>query len=486
MQAVLVVLLAKAALVYGAGLHPVFDHRSDYYSQDLKSCLSADLAEHELATCRFFAITIDAGSTGTRLHLFELSHEVGKESALFKVEREIFREVKPGLSSFADSPAQAAASVADLLTTAKKAVPQHLWGHTPLALKATAGLRLLPEDQAEAILEAVANTVTASPFLVNEDSVVVMSGTDEGVFGWFTLNVLLERMGAVTEFSSCADKAAPDNATAAALDLGGGSTQITFRPLEDKTFVDLPADYEHSLSVFGTSVRLYTHSYLGNGLVASRLGMLKLHAASTNISLVTDCLPEGYNIEDWDYAGDRWIISGSKDYGSAKCLSSALKYVQQSKIRPVEELLRRDVFAFSYFFDRGLQAGLVRDTDGGATTVGAFREAALKACQRPKTAMGPEHWRPWQCLDLSYIYALLHDGYRLPDNKVITLAKKMRQMEVSWALGASYHLLNTYHEQRHAALLSNATSDASSVMSNVFAYFCSRATTVLSYLDLLA
>lgn len=91
--ALVVVLLAKATEVFAAGILPVFDHRSDFYSQDLKSCLSPDLAHHELALCRFFAITIDAGSTGTRLHLFELSHDVGKESALFKVEREVFREV---------------------------------------------------------------------------------------------------------------------------------------------------------------------------------------------------------------------------------------------------------------------------------------------------------------------------------------------------------------------------------------------------------
>lgn len=33
--------------------------------------------------------------------------------------------------------------------------------------------------------------------------------------------------------------------------------------------------------------------------------------------------------------------------------------------------------------------------------------------------MGIEHWRPWQCLDLSYIYALLHNGYRLDNDKEI-------------------------------------------------------------------
>uniref|UniRef100_A0A915KF08 Uncharacterized protein n=1 Tax=Romanomermis culicivorax TaxID=13658 RepID=A0A915KF08_ROMCU len=32
--------------------------------------------------------------------------------------------------------------------------------------------------------------------------------------------------------------------------------------------------------------------------------------------------------------------------------------------------------------------------------------------------------------------------------KIDLLTKKIRNMEVSWALGASYHLLNTYHESK--------------------------------------
>lgn len=31
-----------------------------------------------------------------------------------------------------------------------------------------------------------------SGFLVNENSVGILSGVDEGVFGWFTLNYLLD------------------------------------------------------------------------------------------------------------------------------------------------------------------------------------------------------------------------------------------------------------------------------------------------------
>lgn len=46
-----------------------------------------------------------------------------------------------------------------------------------------------------------------------------MDGTDEGIFSWFTVNFLLERFNTHNPGS-----------TVAALDLGGGSTQVTFSP----------------------------------------------------------------------------------------------------------------------------------------------------------------------------------------------------------------------------------------------------------------
>lgn len=42
-----------------------------------------------------------------------------------------------------------------LLKVAKKTVPQLDWKRTPLVLKATAGLRLLPPEKAQALLEQV-------------------------------------------------------------------------------------------------------------------------------------------------------------------------------------------------------------------------------------------------------------------------------------------------------------------------------------------
>lgn len=46
-------------------------------------------------------------------------------------------------------------TVRQLLKIAKKTVPEGDWHRTPVVLKATAGLRLLPEDKANALLKEV-------------------------------------------------------------------------------------------------------------------------------------------------------------------------------------------------------------------------------------------------------------------------------------------------------------------------------------------
>lgn len=72
-----------------------------------------------------------------------------------KLKNGIFHEVKPGLSSYVDTPQVGADSLKPLLEKAKQFIPEEAWPATPIALKATAGLRLLPKEKADAILAAV-------------------------------------------------------------------------------------------------------------------------------------------------------------------------------------------------------------------------------------------------------------------------------------------------------------------------------------------
>lgn len=100
--------------------------------------------------------------------------------------------------------------------------------------------------------------------------------------------------------------------TAVALDLGGGSTQITFSPKNfDRIFNEKlsKTEFGHTLRVFGNKIQLYTHSYLGNGLVAARLGIGRLLKADEDkLKMTTHCFPKDYALKDWDYAGNGWTV----------------------------------------------------------------------------------------------------------------------------------------------------------------------------------
>lgn len=50
---------------------------------------------------------------------------------------------------------QGAEKIRELLVEAENFIPQHAWSKTPVALRATAGLRLLPSDDALNLLKEV-------------------------------------------------------------------------------------------------------------------------------------------------------------------------------------------------------------------------------------------------------------------------------------------------------------------------------------------
>ncbi|CAD5232731.1 unnamed protein product [Bursaphelenchus xylophilus] len=458
-------------------------------TKEIKSCLSPDLEHEEQLACRFFAAVIDAGSTGSRLHLFEFSHDPTVEHSPFKLESETFRQSNPGLSSYAADPSKAAESIKHLIDQARPKIPKELWSHTPIVVKATAGLRLLPADESDRILYEVEAEVLRSGLLTEDESVGILSGIDEGVFGWFTLNFLTDRL---QHLQGNVEK------SAVALDLGGGSTQVTFAPTNPSVAftADAPEDdFGHQLEVFGKKIRLYTHSYLGNGLIAARLGMSRLKSKEEESDLSVDCFPNGYVLKNWEYSGRNWTLCGTSRRSFQSCQNLADQYVKKTNVRPVANLIKnRDIYVFAYFFDRAEQAGLTSGADqkGQWIKVGDYKKAAEKFCKMDQNEWGKEHWRPFQCMDLSYIYSLLTTGYGLTDETKIHVSKKIKSMEVSWALGAGFHLLNTYHEnskQPHASYATLKTDNSTqneTYVQRVYTYLSEKATELLVVLRLIS
>jgi len=125
----------------------------------------------------FYVIVIDAGSTGSRVLAFSFHESILNGNLV--LDNELFKEIKPGLSSFADKPEDAARSLTTLLNEAKAVIPQSEWPRTLLTMKATAGLRLLPEPKANGILEECRKLFQTSGFQTTRNSISIMEGTDE-------------------------------------------------------------------------------------------------------------------------------------------------------------------------------------------------------------------------------------------------------------------------------------------------------------------
>ncbi|CAC5418874.1 ENTPD5_6 [Mytilus coruscus] len=381
--------------------------------------------KHLMATSsEIYAVVLDAGSTGSRVHVFHFKRTNGP----LKLVREVFEQVKPGLSSYADDPKKGAESIRQLLNIALAEVPSELQPRTPVSLLATAGLRLLREGVADTLLKEVRNLIKEYPFLLDEEEDVdIMEGADEGMFSWLTISFM------TGDFLSGRNNVA-------ALDLGGGSSQITFIPNQQETLNTVPKDFIKSMELFKKKLNLYTHSYLGYGLMSTRFKLLGGNKKEKQQKLQSVCLPA--NIRSlWTFGGVPYNVSGESQSSFNSCYSVVKDFVGQ-KIQAVYELQKHEIYVFSYFYDAAVDSQLIaaadeKDSDlGGKLVVKDFLRAAKKAFDNPSSK------KPFLGLDLLYMYSLLHDGYRLRSKTKVTVIKKIEHVEVSWGLGAAFELLS--------------------------------------------
>jgi len=378
-----------------------------------------DLCLNTLGLCpAVYAVVIDAGSTGSRVLAFTF-HQNPLTGNLV-LDDELWQEVKPGLSSFASDPEAGADTITTLLSLAQGRIPQDRWSSAPVTLKATAGLRLLPAEQAEALISAVKQRMELSGF--DNRGVGIMTELDEGVFGWMTVNYLLGQLNHPKK-------------SYVALDLGGGSTQITFLPKYEKTFSSSPSSFLHPVKVFTAPHTIYSHSYLGLGLMAAREAIFKLNDPEGSFDLTSSCMVST-SPTSWEFHGKKYTISQSSTLsGYEACMQEVKAVIDSLGVDQCEEVPTRKIAAFSYFHDRAVDAGLIPRGQSGVVTVQQFLDSAQVACTQPATDS------PYLCVDLSFIAGLLHHGYRLQPQARLGLYKQINGHETSWALGAAFHML---------------------------------------------
>lgn len=426
-----------------------------------------------------YVLMIDAGSTGSRIHIYKFNNCQGTP----ELESEIFKQTKKiegkssGLSAYEDDPEAAAKSLDILMDEAVKAVPDKLKSCTPVAVKATAGLRVIGKEKSDRILAAVRQHLEKDyPFpVVGEDKegVAIMDGADEGVYAWITINYLLGNIGAPEK-----------QPTAAVFDLGGGSTQIVFEPsfkglahggMPDKLEA---GDHKYDLDFGGRKFELYQHSHLGYGLMSARQAILKALIQDVDEAngdddrwvhepIVNPCLIAGTKEtikvelgEDHKLGPERkFNMTGPTESSPAQCRKLAEKILRKDaecKLSPcsfngihqpsiAKTFAKEDIYFLSYFTDRTEPLGMP-----DSFTLRELQELTHKVCAGENAwdvfksvpgALKELQERPQHCLDLNFMLALAHTGYEMPIDREIKIAKKIKGNELGWALGASLPLL---------------------------------------------
>ncbi|EXJ91915.1 apyrase [Capronia epimyces CBS 606.96] len=184
-----------------------------------------------------YGVVLDAGSSGTRVYIYRwlpnsvarLDESVFHALPALETEDKWTKKVHPGVSTFGDIPESVGPKhLQPLLEHALKFIPKDAVPDTPIFLLATAGMRLLPEQQQHDVLRNICSYIQSETNFSLPDCdvhVQVIPGETEGLYGWIAANYLLGAFNAPDDHSH-----GKGHHTYGFLDMGGASAQIAFAP----------------------------------------------------------------------------------------------------------------------------------------------------------------------------------------------------------------------------------------------------------------
>ena len=369
-------------------------------------------------TCNYLVV-FDAGTHGTRSHAYQIV--AGEGGALPKITALGTHKVEPGLATFKAEPAKAGQQIADLLKVeggVLAAVPEACRAKTPTALMGTGGLRLL-ESEAETAASAIFAAATAALKDAGLDAryVGTISGQQEAVYGWLSVNYALGKLGA-------------EGATAGALDLGGSSAQIAFVP------ADAAGAPTVAVKLGGRSYGVYAESYIGYGTDYVRPHLN--HNA---------CFPKGVDKGTGQFGA--CVAKHSATLKPASCPGKSCGLAQPGDAKGagvVQPGLPAGVEFYAFGVYDKLHGFLKLAPDA---TPGAFAEAAggkngkAGLCGQPYKQIAEQNpgvdegYLKNNCFDAAWISALLTGFGFAPTSDAITWGGKLGEFDASWALGAA-------------------------------------------------
>lgn len=423
-----------------------------------------------------YGMVFDAGSSHTSLFVYEWDSD--KENDTGVVSQTLSCDVQgQGISSYANNPPEAGNSLRECLEKALQVVPAEKQRNVPAYLGATAGMRLLREQNRTAAQQILAEvTKTMQEYPVAFKGARILTGEEEGAYGWITINYLLD------SFIKYSPKAhmwlRPEAASIfGALDLGGASTQITFMP----EGAVLNQNEASEFTLYGYSYNIYTHSYLcyGQNEMLKRLAKELIVESFPSTRVHHPCYPKGYNetvslssfcASPCTAGSDPCLPRGDSNVtleGSGSpsgCRAAVRKLFNFSACDQSQDCtfdgvyqppLRGQFIAFSAFYYNFKFLNL---TEG--QPLAEVREAIEGLCTRSWQDLSSSYPKenpkrlPKYCANANYILTLLLDAYKFNETSWNNIFFQMKagSTDVGWTLGYMLNLTNMVPAEAPARL----------------------------------
>ncbi|EMT66105.1 Golgi apyrase [Fusarium odoratissimum] len=298
-----------------------------------------------------YGVILDAGSSGTRVYIYKWKNhaKAAKDASaaelksLPKIKLKENKKIHPGVSSFAEKPAQIGPDhLQQLIDIALDEVPDSKISETPVYLMATAGMRLLPKPQQSALLKSMCTYLQSNTNFILPDCdahIQVISGETEGLYGWIAANYLLGGFDHPEEHDH-----GKNHHTYGFLDMGGASAQIAFAPNATESAKhadDLKMVRMRTLDGSPSEYKVFTATWLGFGANQARsryVERLQEHYNTDSTQELPDpCMPNGLRTtldgELVESKSDKTVLIGTGKFD--ECLT--VTYPLLGKDKPCED-----------------------------------------------------------------------------------------------------------------------------------------------------
>lgn len=366
-----------------------------------------------------FGIMVDAGSTGTRafIYTWESTKTIPDVHPHPSVKDAYSIELDIPLASAAKKPEVVNEIFEQIINYCSDKIPKEHVEKTRLFIFATAGMRLLQQKDQDRILNNVYNYLAEnSPFKLKRRYIRVISGIEEGVYGWISVNHLLNIFET-------------EKPTVGALDMGGASFQIAIQVPDGSSAPSI-----HNVTIGNKHLKLFAHSYLGYGVNQALRKITNSIAAVTNQKFITNpCVHNEYRNQFEDV-----FVVGSGNFSECSRLIDAMLIkspeFETIQIPNIGEIKKFIAMASFFYVNRALNLS-------ENSTLKDLKLKSEQLCSTPfyqAQAENPDDkYLSTYCWSSIYQYNMLTKGFGFNDRDVIVEKKgKINGVGLSWTTGA--------------------------------------------------